>query len=186
MLTKVEEMRLLAQCALGDDRRAFGLLVEAYQTQLRRFFLNLTLGDAALSDDLAQETFLKAYINIRSFKGLSSFGTWLYRIGYNEFYTAKRRTAELSGIDELPQPATTERSDAVEAALDVKAAMAALTSDERTVVTLFYIDDFPVKKIEKITGMKSSTIRSHLHRARDKMATLLRRDNNSQHNRLTT
>ena len=87
MLSKFDEMKLIARCALGDDRRAFGTLVEAYQTEIRRFFLNITFGDAALSDDLAQETFIKAYTSIRSFKGLSKFSTWLYRIAYNEFYS---------------------------------------------------------------------------------------------------
>ena len=60
VLSKVEELKLIARCTLGDDRRAFGALVEAYQPEVRRFFLNLTLGDEALSDDLAQETFIKA------------------------------------------------------------------------------------------------------------------------------
>ena len=50
------------------------------------FFLHQTLGDTELSDDLAQETFIKAYTNLASFKNLSSFSTWLYRIAYNIFY----------------------------------------------------------------------------------------------------
>ena len=83
-MKKIDELRLIAQCALGDSRQAFGQLVEAYQSQLRRFLMNLTSGDEALTDDLAQETFLKAYVNVRNFKGLSSFATWLYRIAYNE------------------------------------------------------------------------------------------------------
>ena len=87
MLSKVEELKLISRCVLADDRRAFGELVEAYQPRLRRFFMNLTLGDEYLSDDLAQETFIKAYIELRSFRGMSRFGTWLFRIGYNEFYS---------------------------------------------------------------------------------------------------
>ena len=74
MLSKIDELKLLARCALGDDRHAFGALVEAYQNDIRRFFLNLTFGDVALSDDLSQETFIKAYTSIRSFKGLSKLG----------------------------------------------------------------------------------------------------------------
>ena len=77
VLSKIEELKLIARCTLGDDRRAFGTLVEGYQPQVRRFFLNLTLGDEALSDDLAQETFLKAYLNVRSFRGVAKFSTWL-------------------------------------------------------------------------------------------------------------
>ena len=91
MLTRVEELKLISQVALSDNRRAFARLVDAYQSTVRGFFLNLTAGDYALSDDLAQETFLKAYTNIRSFKGLSKFKTWLLRIAYNEFYSYVRK-----------------------------------------------------------------------------------------------
>ena len=64
-MNKLDEIRLISRCILSDDRQAFGELVEAYQPSLRRFLLNLTLGDTALSDDLAQETFIKAYCSIR-------------------------------------------------------------------------------------------------------------------------
>ena len=56
MLTKWEELQLIARCVAGDDRDAFGRLVEEYNDGLRRFLLNLTLGDAALTDDLAQDS----------------------------------------------------------------------------------------------------------------------------------
>ena len=57
--------------------------------------------------------------------------------------------------------------------MDVKTAMAQLTEKERTVVTLFYIDDLPIKQIATITGMNQNTIRSHLHRAKEKMIKIL-------------
>ena len=60
MIGKAEELKLIASCVMLDDRNAFGRLVEAYQPGIRHFFLNLTLGDEALSEDLAQETFIKA------------------------------------------------------------------------------------------------------------------------------
>lgn len=159
---------------LADDRRAFGILVEAYQPRLRRFFMNLTLGDEYLSDDLAQETFVKAYIELRSFRGMARFGTWLYRIGYNEFYSYKRSQHPTSDLDSAPDQFVTP-IDSSEISMDVKYAMAQLTEIERTVVTLFYIDDLPIKQIATITGMNQNTLRSHLHRAKDKMAKTLNR-----------
>ena len=75
MLSKVEELKLISQIVLSDDRRAFARLVDAYQPILHNFFLNLTGGNEALCDDLAQETFIKAYTNIRQFRGLSQFKT---------------------------------------------------------------------------------------------------------------
>lgn len=160
---------------LGDDRRAFGTLVEAYQPRLRRFFMNLTLGDEYLSDDLAQETFIKAYIELRSFRGMSRFSTWLFRIGYNEFYSHKRSQHPTSDIENAPESPSTP-IDSSEISMDVKTAMAQLNETERTVVTLFYINDMPIKQIAAITGINQSTLRSHLHRAKEKMAKTLKQE----------
>ena len=172
MLSRVEELKLVSRCVLADDRRAFGTLVEAYQPRLRRFFMNLTLGDEYLSDDLAQETFVKAYLELRNFRGMARFGTWLFRIGYNEFYSYKRSLHPTSDLENAPEQMSSP-IDSSEISMDVKTAMAQLTEIERTVVTLFYIDDLPVKQIATITGMNQNTLRSHLHRAKEKMAKTL-------------
>ena len=177
MLSRVEELKLISRCVLADDRRAFGTLVEAYQPKLRRFFMNLTLGDEYLSDDLAQETFIKAYIELRSFRGMSRFSTWLFRIGYNEFYSYMRSRHETSDIDSITsQPIGDDSFSATEASHDVKVAMASLSEIERTVVTLFYIDDLPLKNIAVITGLNQNTLRSYLHRAKEKMAKTLNKN----------
>ena len=177
MLSRVEELKLISRCVLADDRRAFGTLVEAYQPRLRRFFMNLTLGDEYLSDDLAQETFIKAYIDLRSFRGMSRFSTWLFRIGYNEFYSYMRSRHETSDIDSITsQPIGDDSFSATEASHDVKVAMASLSEIERTVVTLFYIDDLPLKNIAVITGLNQNTLRSYLHRAKEKMAKTLNKN----------
>ncbi len=171
MLSKLEEIKLLSQCALGDNRRAFGVLVEAYQPRLRRFLLNLTMGDESLTDDLAQETFIKAYMGIRSFKGISRFGTWLYRIAYNEFYNHRRHHHEcsFSHLPEAKQEVSERTTASADARLDARAAMRALNPQERTVVTLFYIDDLPIKKIASITSMPEGTVKSLLFRSKEKM-----------------
>lgn len=172
MLTRVEELRLIAQCALADDRDAFGRLVEAYQPRVRRFFLNLTGGDAMLCDDLAQETFIKAYVNLRGFRGMAGFGTWLLRIAYNEFYNHMRKRQE------LPEEAATavtpaDDTGSQEAALTVRQALALLNDSERTAVTLFYMEDLPIKKIARIMQLPENTVKSHLHRGKQHLAALI-------------
>ena len=177
MLSKFDELKLLAQCALGDDRRAFGALVEAYQNEIRRFFLNLTFGDVSLSDDLAQETFIKAYTSIRSFKGLSKFSTWLYRIAYNEFYSYSRRQHEerlLEGIHSHLDEPITSHEDCSDSRIDINTALQRLNATERTIVTLFYLQDVPIKKIREITDIPEGSIKSHLSRARAKMEQVLK------------
>ena len=79
----LSDIVLVTQVAVSGNRRAFDELVRRYQSPVRRFFLSQTMGDEQLSDDLAQDTFIKAYTNITSFRGLASFKTWLMRIAYN-------------------------------------------------------------------------------------------------------
>ena len=97
---QLNDISLVAQVVVFKNTRAFDTLVKKYQSPVRRFFLHQTLGDEELSDDLAQETFLKAYTNLSSFKNLSSFSTWLYRIAYNVFYDYIRGKKETSGLEE--------------------------------------------------------------------------------------
>jgi RNA polymerase sigma factor (sigma-70 family) len=76
---------LVARVLVDDDQNAFGELVRRHQTKVRGLLRQLTRTDVALADDLAQETFLRAYKHIRSFRGEARFSTWLYRIAYNCF-----------------------------------------------------------------------------------------------------
>lgn len=93
------DISLVAQVVVFHNTRAFDQLVKKYQSPVRRFFLHQTCGDSELSDDLAQDTFIKAYTNIASFKNLSSFSTWLYRIAYNVFYDYIRSRKETDDLD---------------------------------------------------------------------------------------
>ena len=178
MLTKWDELKLIAQCVAGDDRCAFERLVVEYNDDLRRFILNLTLGDAALTDDLAQDTFLKAYMSIKSFKGLSRFKTWLFRIACNEYYGYVRKMKEVRlddsyaadvGMGDHPH-------DGTEAKIDLHTILASLNEKERSVVLLFYLQDYPLKKIVEITGMPEGTVKSLMSRAKKKMETELKND----------
>ena len=170
MLSKLDEIKLLSQCALADNRDAFGRLVEAYQPRVRRFLLNLTMGDEMLTDDLAQETFIKAYVGIRSFKGMSAFGTWLYRIAYNEFYnhTRKHHEEHVEDITRMGE-VSTAANDAIDASMTVQEALTRLNDNERVAITLFYIEDQPLKQVCKIMQMPEGSVKSLIHRGKAKM-----------------
>lgn len=176
MLSRIEEIKLVSQCVLTGDKHAFGRLVEAYEQRVRRFFLNLTMGDEMLTDDLAQETFIKAYVNIQNFHGMSRFGTWLFRIGYNEFYSYMRSRRE-SHLDELPDMGDDQSGvDQTETQLTVQKAMQALSQVERAVVVMFYIEDMPIKKISAVMQIPQGTVKSYLHRSKAKMAQYINMD----------
>lgn len=85
-MEKVTDMTLVARATAFGDKRAFDTLVRRHQSAVRRFFLHQTFGDTQLSDDLAQDTFIKAWTSFSKFKGLSGFSTWLYRIACNVLY----------------------------------------------------------------------------------------------------
>lgn len=175
--SRFEEIRLLALCMATDNREAFSRLVEIHQPGLRRFLLNLTGGDESLADDLAQETFIKAWLAIRSFHGLSGFRTWLYRIAINEFSTSRRRVSREALSDhDLTQISIedTGRDPGIhETIMDVRRMVSQLPEKERMVTLLYYIEELPVKDIVKITGMPDGTVKSHLSRARAHLAQLL-------------
>ena len=168
------DISLVAQVAVFGNKRAFDELVRRYQSPVRRFFLSQTLGDSQLSDDLAQDTFIKAYTNIRSFKGLASFQTWLMRIAYNVFYDDVRSRNQTSDID-TPVVAHLASSGA-EAGLkqDIHQAMATLKDEERTCITLQLIDGYPIDQISKITGIPENTVKSHLRRGKEKLTIYLK------------
>ena len=171
------DISLVAQVVVFHNTRAFDQLVKKYQSPVRRFFLHQTCGDSELSDDLAQDTFIKAYTNIASFKNLSSFSTWLYRIAYNVFYDYIRSRKEMAGLDttEIDAINSTEQEN-VGQKMDVYQSLKTLKDVERTCITLFYMEDLSIDKIAGITGIPAGTVKSHLSRGKEKLATYLTRN----------
>ena len=162
---------LVSRAALLGDKKAFGKLVEAYQSPMRRFFFNLTGGDEELSKDLAQDTFVKAWLNIESFRAAAKFSTWLYRIAYNVFYDHVRVRKPITN-DDVEAVADTMTADTPDRdfGIDFVQSLKILKEDERTAVLLFYMEDQTIDKISKIMGCPSGTIKSHLHRGKEKLA----------------
>jgi len=176
-VAELNDIALVTQVAVFHNKRAFDQLVRKYQSPVRRFFLNQTLGDEQLSDDLAQETFIKAYLNITKFRGLSSFSTWLMRIAYNVFYDDVRTRKQTEDVDTsisaLRQSASAGDSNLK---MDIYAALALLKPDERTCITLQLIDGYPIDQISKITGVPENTVKSHLRRGKEKMTIYLKQN----------
>ena len=173
-MAEFSDISLVTQVAVFHNKRAFDQLVRKYQSPVRRFFLNQTLGDEQLSDDLAQETFIKAYVNITKFRGMSSFSTWLMRIAYNVFYDEVRSRHQTEDVDTSVAVArqTVSASDTLK--MDIYAALALLKPDERTCITLQLIDGYPIDQISKVTGIAENTVKSHLRRGKEKMANYLK------------
>lgn len=166
------DFTLATQVTTHGNKQAFNLLVRRYQSTIRRFFLNLTAGNEALSDDLAQDTFLRAYTRIGQFRGESSFQTWLMRIAYNIYYDHKRK--DLHSQPEEHEEACASETAQTNLRIDLYHALSLLRDEERTCITLQYIDGQPIDQIALITGIPANTVKSHLKRGKEKLSTFLK------------
>ena len=94
----VTDAELIARSVVGDDRHAFTELVRRHQSSVRACLRRLTTGNHALADDLAQETFILAWRNLKAFRQEARFSTWLYRIATNCWLAhSRKRKEELLG-----------------------------------------------------------------------------------------
>lgn len=153
------------------NRKEFEQQVLINQEPLRRFLLNLCSGNAALSDDIAQEAFIKAYLNINSFNGLSKFSTWLFRIAFNCYCDSKRASQRYSLVEIEDKILTSqETTDKRYKNQELYMALGKLNEKERSIVLLFYMEDKSLKEISKITDFPVNTVKSHLSRAKTHMS----------------
>jgi RNA polymerase sigma-70 factor (ECF subfamily) len=174
-MSQTGDIALIAQVVVLHNTAAFDTLVKKYQSPVRRLLLNLTCGDRQLSDDLAQDTFIKAYTSLATFRNLSGFSTWLYRIAYNVFYDYIRSRKESADLDTHAVDALHHAEQKnVGAEMDIYQALSKLKEAERTCITLFYMEDQTIDKIASITGMPQGTVKSHLSRGKEKLATYLK------------
>lgn len=183
---------LLVDRARRGETAAFEMLVVKYQRRIERLISRM-IRDADLVQDVAQETFIRAYRALPQFRGESAFYTWLYRIAVN---TAKKTLVELrrdpvisegslqSGDEneetsrvenELSDGETPEALIASrEIAAAVNAAIEALSEDLRQAITLREIEGLSYEEIADVMNCPIGTVRSRIFRAREAIAARLR------------
>ena len=173
-MSNTDDIRWVTQVALFGDKNAFDKLTCKYQSPIRRFFLNLTAGDGPLSDDLAQETFIKAYLNITAFKGISGFSTWLYRIAYNVYYDSVRAQKKYADINEweIDSQHQTQNEFSAEK-MDIYKAIKFLRKEEQTAVLLFYMEDKTHPEIAKIMNCPLGTVKTYILKGKEKLSLYL-------------
>lgn len=181
----------LVRRAQEEDESAFEQLVDKYKKKVYYIAYQMT-GNHTDADDVAQETFLRAYRGIRDFKGDSNFYTWLYRILINCCMDCLRKRRKRAGDLELNEAIDlSERAQAAvlpmsgESALlsaernelknAIREALSALSPKHRMAVVLHDMDGMPHDAIAQIMGCSVGTVRSRLHYARLKMQQKLRK-----------
>jgi RNA polymerase sigma-70 factor (ECF subfamily) len=185
----VTDLQLVEQTLAGSEE-GFRTLVARHERSVYNLLVRI-LRNPALAEELAQDTFLKAFMHLRSFDPRYKFSNWILRIAHNAAIDAVRRRGpqELS-LDE-PVPHEQARFDTM--LVDPKSGAAAASVEQQDVgrllqaamdrlrpeycqaVVLRYQEDLSYDEISEITGWPLGTIKSHLHRARAEMADYLRR-----------
>ena len=181
----------LVQRTVAGDQRAYGLLVLKYQRRIQRL-IGRMVRDVDLVEDIAQETFIRAYRALHQFRGDAQFYTWLYRIAVN---TAKKALLELkrdptmvesfmSGDDDdetswrKSEPTSEETPESVLAAKEIAAvvnsAMEELSEDLRRAVTLREIEGLSYEEIAVALNCPIGTVRSRIFRARESISAKLK------------
>ncbi len=163
---------ILVQRARTGDAAAFGALVRQHQSKVRGFLRRLTRADAALADDLAQETFLEAHRKLEQFRGEGSFGAWLCGIAWSRFLMERRKRKE-EPLEAPDETASVDTSSASLARLDLEKAMAQLAPPERAALTLCYAFGHSHGEAAEILNLPLGTVKSHVLRGREKLKALL-------------
>ena len=174
--------QLYIEKVINGDVNAFAYLVDAYKNMVFSLAFKMTKNREE-AEEISQDTFIKAFKNIKEFKGDSKFSTWLYRIAY---YTSldnikknkkEQHTFEINEVtfNQIQTVDTTlqgierkERSKLMDECL------LKLPEDERTILWMFYYDELSLKEIIEVTGLSEANLKVKLHRARKKMLTVVK------------
>ena len=171
------DLELVDVMACGDHR-GYELLTKKYQNRLFKSIL-LRVGCAVAAEEIVQDAFVRAFLNLRSFRRDSNFYTWLYRIALNSSRSDYRRRQRMLPLDCLGQD-----SDRLSTAIDdsplqsveraeerreVRQAMLRLDEGYRTILILREFEGFDYQAIAAVLGIKIGTVRSRLFRAREQL-----------------
>ena len=174
----------VVQSALKGDSTAFGKIVEAYQQSIYALVLS-KIRDASQAQDLTQETFIRAYLNLESLTDPEKLGSWLAGIAVNVSYKWLERNRQLESLDEILEVEEPELSPAFGATITDTSMEEVLQHEEmrqflwrgiytlddslREVIVLFYVRRMKCAEIAQFMGISEGTVRNRLHKGRKQL-----------------
>ncbi len=184
-----EDTLLALKAADGNDA-AFETLVRKYERLVSTCVYSV-VGNTEDTMDVSQETFLKAYKSLSSFKGDSEFSTWLYRIAKNtalDFIRKKKHPSvsidssgeENEGFDipdENISSSPEKKALQNEKIQKLREAIDKLSDEHREIIILRDINDYSYDEISRILGLEEGTVKSRLSRARENLRKILLKEN---------
>ncbi len=166
---------------LAGNSNSFSYIVDRHKDKAFNLAFRIC-GSREEAEEIAQDSFMKAYRSLGSFKMKSSFATWLYRIVYNTAISNVRvKKKGLLSLEDFPADATDfigsntteEEAESEYRKSIVNFALQKLNEEERGLITLFYYEEMESDKISEVTGIGKSNIKVKLFRARQKMLEII-------------
>ena len=170
----------IVQIVAGNSN-SFSYIVDRHKNKAYNLAFRIC-GNHEEAEELAQDSFVKAYRSLGGFKMKSSFATWLYRIVYNTAISHVRiKKKGILSLEDFPADATDfigtntseEEADREYRSSLVNFALQKITEEERGLISLYYYDDMSTDEISDITGISKSNIKVKLFRARQKMQEII-------------
>lgn len=183
----MKESKIIRQVLLGNSS-AFGYFVDNYQHMAITIAYRI-VGNMQDAEDIVQESFIRAFKNLSSFRKESKFSSWFYRIVYNRAISASKKkvwieesNVENYGESDVESVEWGGRADSEVEKREqkelVEAILKAMPVGEALILTLFYLEENSIKEIASITGLSKSNIKVRLYRGRERFRNLwLKREN---------
>jgi RNA polymerase sigma-70 factor (ECF subfamily) len=170
------------QQTLNGNVNDYAFLVEKYKHMVFTLTIRI-VKNREEAEEVSQDVFVKAYKNLKNFKGESKFSTWLYKIAYYaSLDVLKRNKRQISSenIDAIRERNIGNTDDSLKFLYDgerkqiINDALLKLSEDERVIITLYYFEELPIKEISKVVDLSEDNIKIKLFRSRKKLAELLK------------
>jgi RNA polymerase sigma-70 factor (ECF subfamily) len=166
---------------LAGNSNSFSYIVDRHKNKAYNLAFRIC-GNHEEAEEVAQDSFLKAFRSIKSFKMKSSFSTWLYRIVYNTSISHVRiKKKKVLSLEDFPADATDfigTNSNEEEAEKEYRSSLVSfalqkINEEERGLITLYYYQEMSTDEISDVTGITKSNLKVKLFRARQKMLEII-------------
>ncbi len=175
-MSSYDKDRLIIERVKAGEHGAFKELIDRHKDMAFSLACSI-LKDRNLAEDVLQETFIKVFSKLHSFRYQSLFTTWLYRIVVNRCYNELRRKKDIQE-DFVEVTSEVEDTSSLTDTNDLKqvinTALERMKPDEALVLRLFYLSELKIEEVEEVTNFSKSKVKVTLHRGRKNLAAILK------------
>lgn len=190
-MTRAEESALIFKITEGD-KDLFRQVVDTHSGMIFSVLYRMT-GSREDAEDLAQETFVKAYFSLGRYRGESSISTWLYSIAYRLAVSSLRKRRRMLNKDRFTDSELKQSSEWLDSGEDIdmkelrerqynalEKAVAELEPQDKFLITAFYEQERSLAELSEITGMTLANVKVRLYRCRNRLARTLKYDKDTE------